>query len=198
MFRLFLSKPILILFFTTWANFIFPQTHYDFKLNKTLDVCEKATAEIEVIGTDPLDTINIAWSNGMVNAKKIVDLSGGNYSVNIKIKHRKDSLVFIKDTTFYFSIDKELCAVTVDKYFSPNDDNYHDRLSVINAEYYPNFELCIFNKWGQQIHSQKRTYTPWDGKWNGIDLPDGTYYYIFFYDSSQRNNLTKGDITILR
>jgi gliding motility-associated-like protein len=198
MLRLFLIKTILILLFTLQANFIFSQPHYDFKLSKTPDLCEKATADLEITGTDPADTINIKWSNGATNTTKVSELNNGDYSVNIKIKHRKDSLVFIKDTTFYFTIDKELCAVIVDKYFSPNDDNYHDRLGIVNVEYYPNFEISIFNKWGQQIHSQKKTYTPWDGKWNGIDLPDGTYYYIFFYDYSQRNNLTKGDITILR
>ena len=48
------------------------------------------------------------------------------------------------------------------------------------------------------MHSQKGTYTPWDGKWNGIHVPDGTYYYVFYYDGGHKNKHVKGDVTVLR
>jgi hypothetical protein len=48
------------------------------------------------------------------------------------------------------------------------------------------------------VHSQKGTYTPWDGKWNGINVLDGTYYYVFYYDGGNKHDLVKGDVTILR
>lgn len=149
-------------------------------------------------GTDPTDTTLITWSNGDVNTLQVFGLTQGDYNVHVTIKHHQDTLTFLKDTTLYFSIEKELCAVTVDKYFSPNDDNYHDVMGVTNAQFHPNFELIIYNKWGQRVHAQRHEYTPWNGKWNGIDLPDGTYYYIFFYNEAERSNLVKGDVTILR
>ena len=144
------------------------QPLYQFTITATKDICEKATAALEISGTEPSDTISILWSNGQANSRQIQELVTGNYSVNIKIKHKHDTLVFIKDTTLYFSVEKELCGVSIDKYFSPNGDNYHDKMEAGNFEYYPNFEFTIFNKWGQQVHSQKHSYTPWDGKWNGI------------------------------
>lgn len=177
---------------------LFSQINYQFNLNKTNAVCDKATAHLEVAGHDPNDTITLQWSTGESDVKTIHGLDGGNYSVNVRIRHWQDSLLIITDTTISFSIEKELCPVAVDKYFSPNDDDYHDKLYISNIQFYPDFELHIYNKWGQKIHTQKKTYIPWDGKWGGIDLPDGTYYYVLFYNSSDKGNLIKGDITILR
>ncbi len=191
-------KTVIMSFLILCSHSFFSQTPYHFTLNKQTEICLKANASIEISGTVPADTIEILWSNGQVNSKYVYDLSSGDYSVRVKIKHLEDTVPSFKDTTLYFSIDKELCQVSVDKYFSPNDDNYHDVLNILNAEYHPNFEFCIFNRWGQQIHSQKRKYTPWDGKWLGVDQPDGAYYYIFFYDDANKNKLVKGDITILR
>ncbi len=91
-----------------------------------------------------------------------------------------------------------MCKVSVGSYFTPNGDNYNDHLYVSNWESYPNFELEIYNKWGQKIHSQKAKYVPWDGTWAGTKVPDGTYYFVFFYDASIKSKLLKGDFTILR
>jgi len=174
------------------------QTNYQYGLTTTKDICIKGSAGLEIFGTVPADTVAIKWSSGQTDIRQIYDLSLGNYSVYIKIKHKKDSIIVTNDTTLYFNIDKDLCGVSVDKYFSPNDDNYHDFLAVNNAQFHPNFELHIFNKWGQKVHFQKNTYEPWDGKWNGIALPDGAYYYVFFYDTEKKTQFIKGDITILR
>lgn len=192
-----LFKSFIFFAFFCQVSACFSQPNYQFGLSTSKYICLKATAVLEIFGTEPADTITITWSTGQTNITQIYELVSGDYSVNIKIR-RTDTLTHLKDTTFYFSISEELCDVGVDKYFSPNDDNYHDKLSIVNSQFHPNFELNIFNKWGQQVHSQKKEYTPWDGKWNGIDLPDGTYFYVFFYDAAQKNKCAKGDITILR
>src|SRR5581483_12498067 len=105
------------------------------------------------------------------NVLSIGDLKGGaTYQVRVKIRRHLPALV-VKDTTLSFSVDKDFCQVTIEKYFSPNGDGYNDYLSVANIQWYPNFELTIFNRLSQQVHSQSKDYKPWDGKWLGIDLP---------------------------
>jgi len=193
-----LYRTLILLFFFFALELSFAQPTYQFALTTTSDMCLKASAGIEIIGTEAADSVRISWSNGETNTKRVYELKSGEYSVNVWIRHKQDTVFLIKDTTFYFTIEKELCAVTVDKYFSPNDDKYHDLLIISNTQYYPDFELSIFNKWGQQVHHQKKEYTPWDGTWNGIPMPDGTYFYVFFYDSAKKKDLIKGDITILR
>jgi gliding motility-associated-like protein len=179
---------------------------YAFTLTKTIAQCENATAQLAFTGQQPADSVSIIWSTGATHTLVQSELGGGDYSVNVKIRHKKDTvintrdtiIVSLKDTTIYFNVVKEECLVVFEKYFSPNGDNYNDVLGIDNIGKYPDFELDIFNKWGQRVHHQQSKYIPWDGKWLGIDLPDGAYYYVFFYDSSNHKHLVKGDITILR
>lgn len=64
--------------------------------------------------------------------------------------------------------------------FSPNGDNINDTFMIDGIDDYPNNELTVFNRWGNQVF-YRRGYTTdggWDGRWEGNDLPDGTYFYI--------------------
>ena len=206
MFTLTWSGKISFLFFICLTNCLFAQAPYQFVLSKTTDECISANASLEIAGTAPADEISIRWSTGETGKKNIYDLKAGAYSVKVTIKHTKDTVVnatdtivtHIKDTTIKFLIDKQRCVVSVPKYFSPNGDNYNDLLHIGNIGKYPDFELSIFDKWGQRVHHQRSQYMPWDGTWLGANLPDGTYFFVLFYEASDKNNLVKGDITILR
>ncbi|MEZ5029812.1 MAG: gliding motility-associated C-terminal domain-containing protein [Saprospiraceae bacterium] len=64
--------------------------------------------------------------------------------------------------------------------FSPNGDDINDTFMIDGIDDYPNNELTVFNRWGNQVF-YRRGYTTdggWDGRWEGNDLPDGTYFYI--------------------
>ncbi len=186
---------ILLLIFLSIASW---SQNYSFKLVHSSEYCTKALAQLTISGLDSKDSlVTINWSTGESNVLNISNVNAGEHSVNIQIK-RKDSLIFFRDTTLFFAVEKTECKVTIDKYFSPNDDGYHDLMNASNINYYPNFELQIFNKWGQRVHLQKNEFEPWNGKWNGVDLPDGTYYYVFFYNGNNKTKLEKGDVTILR
>lgn len=62
--------------------------------------------------------------------------------------------------------------------FSPNGDGNNETFTVENIEFYPDNELRIFNRWGSLVYETEGYLNTWDGKWEGKDLPDGTYYYI--------------------
>ncbi|WP_197057322.1 Ig-like domain-containing protein, partial [Alistipes sp. ZOR0009] len=68
--------------------------------------------------------------------------------------------------------------------FSPNGDGVNDRFVIKGLETYPNNVLRIFNRWGNIVYQMKGYDNSWDGKNGGkglhigVDLPDGTYYYI--------------------
>lgn len=62
---------------------------------------------------------------------------------------------------------------------SPNGDSHNDEWHMPGIDQYPNNEVRVFNRWGQQVF-ERTGYTNaqgWDGRWNGRDLPDGTYFY---------------------
>ena len=63
--------------------------------------------------------------------------------------------------------------------FSPNSDGNNDTFSVQGIEDFPENDLFIANRWGNQVYYKKgySNADGWDGTWNGSPLPDGTYYY---------------------
>lgn len=65
--------------------------------------------------------------------------------------------------------------ITFPNVFSPNNDGYNDALTFEGAEYYPNTELQVFNRWGQEVYSSPNYKNNWKPS---PSLPDGTYFYI--------------------
>ncbi|MEI8137390.1 MAG: gliding motility-associated C-terminal domain-containing protein, partial [Bacteroidota bacterium] len=184
-------KNLTTLLFVSFANYFICQTSHIITISKANEICSKGAAGIKIEGQTIYDTVSTYWSNNQYNVSSIKDLNAGSYFVHIIIKHSVD-------TTLNFKIEKEVCKVLIANHFTPNGDNYNDYLQISNIQNYPKFELFIYNKWGQQVHCQKETYTPWNGTWNGINVLDETYYYIFYYDSGDKHNILKGDITIIR
>lgn len=81
--------------------------------------------------------------------------------------------------------------------FSPNDDGVNDELIIQGIDNFPDNEVCLFNRWGNEVFRQKG-YTnteAWGGTFEGKDLPDGTYFYII--DDGEGNRYT-GWVQLLR
>lgn len=69
-------------------------------------------------------------------------------------------------------------ALEPSKIVSPNADGYSDTWKVLNILAFPDAEVTIFNRWGQQIYSASPYLNDWEGTApNGDYLPTGTYYY---------------------
>jgi len=199
MYTLFINKKLTALLLICLVKNFSGQTSYKYTFSKIDEECFKGAAGIQIDTIQSGDMLTIDWSNGQSNVFSIKDLEKGDFYVHIVIKAQPDTVLITKaDTTINFKIEKIECPAVVSGHFTPNGDNYNDYLQIYNIQHYPKFELFIFNKWGQQVHSQKETYTPWDGTWNGINVLDQTYYYVFYYDSSKKSKVLKGDITILR
>jgi gliding motility-associated-like protein len=74
--------------------------------------------------------------------------------------------------------------------FSPNNDNVNDYFYIDCIPQYPNSRLTVYNRWGNSVHNTAPYQNNWDGKYNGQDLPDGTYFYILqFNDGITPNKL---------
>ncbi|MDD2198244.1 MAG: gliding motility-associated C-terminal domain-containing protein [Bacteroidales bacterium] len=82
-------------------------------------------------------------------------------------------------------------VVAVPQAFSPNGDGTGDRLVISGLEQYPNNELYVFSRWGNEVYSMSPYQNEWEGK-NSSDsqLPSGTYYYVL--------KLNDNDDTVLK
>ncbi|MCD0488513.1 gliding motility-associated C-terminal domain-containing protein [Pedobacter sp. MC2016-14] len=67
--------------------------------------------------------------------------------------------------------------VTVPNTFSPNGDGVNDLWNIKALNSYPEATLKVMNREGQTVFSGTGTGNPWNGKYNGQDLPVGAYYY---------------------
>lgn len=82
--------------------------------------------------------------------------------------------------------------------FSPNGDGKNDYWIIDNIQQFPDCEVEIYNRWGEQLFYSKGYNTPFDGKYKGQDLPVGTYYYIIRLHSPLYPKDYTGPLTIFR
>ena len=82
-----------------------------------------------------------------------------------------------------------ICPETLKAYtgISPNGDGKNDVFFIEGLQKYPANTLCIFNRWGNEVHKTQNYQNDWQGTWNGKELPDGVYFYWLRDDKNQRS-----------
>ncbi len=80
-------------------------------------------------------------------------------------------------------------ACSAPSVITPNNDGINDEFIIpclLEENAYPNSQVLIFNRWGDEVFRSKRPYqNNWSGTFNGEELPVGTYFYLVdFGDSS--------------
>ncbi|MFB6457844.1 gliding motility-associated C-terminal domain-containing protein [Chitinophaga sp. Hz27] len=86
--------------------------------------------------------------------------------------------------------------INANNVLTPNGDGHNDYWVIDGIEDYPENELTIVDRAGRTVFQQKNYHNTWDGKINGQQLAEGTYYYVFRVMGS--TDIAKGYITILR
>jgi gliding motility-associated-like protein len=82
--------------------------------------------------------------------------------------------------------------------FSNNGDGKNDFWVIDNIQQFPNCVVEVYNRWGEMLFHSDGYTTPWDGKYNGKDLPVGTYYYIIDLHHENFPKAYTGPLTIFR
>ena len=80
--------------------------------------------------------------------------------------------------------------------FSPNGDGINDTWLIEALNTYPESVTNVFNRYGQLVYRSAGYAKPWDGRYNGKNLPVGTYYYTI----DRKNNfpILSGWVMIIR
>lgn len=81
--------------------------------------------------------------------------------------------------------------IIIPNVFSPNGDGLNDFFVVENLQYYRN-TVQIYNRWGGIVYEANN----YQNNWRGLDLSDGTYYYLIRL--SELDKEYAGHVTILR
>jgi gliding motility-associated-like protein len=133
-----------------------------------------------------------SWSNGQT-ASAATGLAAGTYVVTITYGTSS------QDTTLAIQVPELTCPITAELTFTPNGDGINDEWNIYNTEFYPDFIVVVYSRWGQKVHEQKETFEPWDGTQANAPLPAATYYYVIYpYGRKSDEGLIKGEVTLVR
>lgn len=81
--------------------------------------------------------------------------------------------------------------------FSPNGDGLNDDFYIHGIDIYPDNNIIIFNRWGNQVYTKDSYYRDWTGQSNnGEALPDGTYFVVLKIKNS--DIILKGYVDLRR
>lgn len=80
--------------------------------------------------------------------------------------------------------------------FSPNGDGINDRWAIKYLETYVRATVQIFNRYGQKVFASGQYVEPWDGSYDGKEIPVGVYYYVIEPNNGRKRMM--GSITLLR
>lgn len=98
-----------------------------------------------------------------------------------------NAVMIIKDPNIYYPAA-----------FTPNGDNLNDLFRVF-GQYIINFEMRIFNRWGELMFTTRDMEEGWDGTFNGREMPEGTYVFVAeISDLAGRVHERSGSVHLLR
>ncbi|QXV63628.1 PKD domain-containing protein [Mucilaginibacter sp. 21P] len=80
--------------------------------------------------------------------------------------------------------------------FTPNNDGINDLFTIGNIDNWKGAQVSIYNRYGTMLYQSRGKYQPWDGKYNGKELPAGAYYYVIITADGRKKR--SGSITLIR
>ncbi|MDB4533889.1 gliding motility-associated C-terminal domain-containing protein [Vicingaceae bacterium] len=151
-------------------------------------ICIGTSTTIFATGSSSYD-----WSNGLGSASSTTvspDVS------TTYIVTGSDTNGCVSTDQVTVSINQESC-LDIPTAFSPNGDGQNDLWNIAGKSEYPDIVVKVFNRWGSEVFSSDQGYTsPWDGAYNGTDVPPATYYYIIELGNGEEPR--SGTINIIR
>lgn len=91
--------------------------------------------------------------------------------------------------------------VNIPQAFTPNNDGQNDELEVFSS-YVTDYELRIYNRWGEVIFISNSPEQKWDGTYKGAAYPSMLYPYVISYKSEsfpERDRVVKrGSVLLIR
>ncbi|NLA25751.1 MAG: T9SS type B sorting domain-containing protein, partial [Bacteroidales bacterium] len=139
-------------------------------------------------GTHPYQ---LFWAEGISPDEYITGLLEGEYIVTV-VDDRECKATIGPIVLMDFPED----CIKIPNAFTPNDDGVNDTWIIENIEMFPKSYIQVFNRWGQALYKARGSEIPWDGTYNGRQVPTGPYIYIV--ELFNGNKPYTGTVTIVR
>jgi gliding motility-associated-like protein len=143
------------------------------------------------------------WSDTSLCPTKDCDtlsnLAPGTYSVMIIAYSGTQAIDTVSISNLIVSPSTSPCKIKPFTYISPNNDGQNDAFYIENIEEYPDNEVFIFNRWGQEIvhiKNYNNQENAWGSKKYPINVPSGTYFYLIDLNGKKKD-LFKGFVELI-
>ncbi|MEZ5043689.1 MAG: gliding motility-associated C-terminal domain-containing protein [Saprospiraceae bacterium] len=146
--------------------------------------------------TSPYEEASYVWKDGSTAAVRMLKAPG---------KYQVDVITCNK--TYHYDIKLDLgkcpCPLFVPNAFSPNGDGMNDQLELYASCLFRDFDLKIFNRWGELLYQANGPEVYWDGTSKGKRLPSGVYVYAIdysweIYPGHLRQEIATGTVALVR
>lgn len=88
-------------------------------------------------------------------------------------------------------------SIYIPNSFTPNGDGLNDTFGA-HGEAISDFQMQVFNRWGQVVFETANVTQRWDGTYEGVKVPQGSYVYKLTAKGSNGNREDKkGTVTVV-
>lgn len=171
--------------------------------------CSKDTPVFNILKVDPL-ILNL--KEGGLNEIIVVAAGGGGnykYTFDGEFNNANPSYIYYKTQDYLVTVqDANGCktAVTqqfnyidicIPNYFTPNGDGLNDTWAPGCTVNYKDLTFSILDRYGRELGTYNLGES-WDGKYQGVELPSGDYWYVLKLNNSKDDREFVGHFTLYR
>jgi gliding motility-associated-like protein len=80
---------------------------------------------------------------------------------------------------------------------TPNGDGLNDQFYPIISKIVDNYQMMIFNRWGELIFETTHQSDKWDGDYQGKNVAMGVYFYVIKYTSRSIDYYYNGTVSVI-
>jgi gliding motility-associated-like protein len=161
----------------------------EIRLPRDTLVCRGQPASINV---NKVPGLTYTWNTGdQSSSLTITPFENSKIDLNIK-----NELGCEKEYSMLLNVNDCFPKIIIPNAFTPNADNINDAWIIKNIEYYPNAEVYIYTRSGENIFGSKGYQVPWNGTYSGKLLPTAAYYYVIMLNDG--SPAYTGEVSIYR
>jgi len=170
--------------------------------SEEIEITESVVDELELVlegdlncGSQIIASVNVGngdilWSTGETT-EQILLQEAGNYNVEITSACGM--------STESFTIDGGNALYKMPNAFTPDQDGTNDVFRPVwGCSDISNFQLQVFNRWGQIVYNSTDPSDGWDGMFNGSPATSDVFFYTLNFVASGIPQEAKGDVALLR
>jgi gliding motility-associated-like protein len=89
-----------------------------------------------------------------------------------------EHIIYVRDLLNCNEISQIQIVIDYPRFFTPNDDGYHDTWNIKGMSSQENSTVHIFDRYGKLLKQLNPLGNGWDGSFNGEKLPSNDYWFV--------------------